>query len=387
MKSFNNLSIRRKLILIIIIVSIVAVIISLTTYSIIDIVKFKKEVKNNADMTAALVSNYCIYPLRFGFNEEATEALLHLEDLPDIVNACVYDTLGNVFASFSRAGYTDYVFPASGYFEPNIENESLHLYTRISEQDQNYGILYLRVSIAVMREKIFTNLLLTVILILVLLIPVIFVARKLQGIISNPILELARLTKSISEKHDFSSQIKAERSDEIGELYSQFNNMLKQIQIRQDQRELAEVELRDYKDNLEKLIEDRTKKLQESECRLETLFENMPTGFAEHEIICDQSGKPVDFRYLSINPAFKKLVNLSDDIIGKTINEIIPTFSDTLIQKYGDVALSGTSVSFYDYSDRLNSHFKIYAFSNRKGHFATLFDDITELKQTEIKIN
>lgn len=367
-------------------VSLAAVIISLTTYSIIDAVKFRMEVKKDAKMTAALVSNYCIYPLRFGFNESATEALLHLEDLTDILNACVYDTLGNVFASFSRIGYTDYVFPASDYLEPNIENEILHLYTRISEQDQNYGILYLRVSTTVLREKIYTNILLTVILILVLLIPVIFVARKLQGIISNPILELARLTKSISEKHDFSSQIKVERTDEIGELYSQFNNMLNQIKTRQDQRDIAEAELRGYKDNLEKLVKDRTEKLQESESRLEALFENMPTGFAEHEIICDQSGKPIDFRYLSINPAFKKLVNLSDDIIGKTIKEIIPTFSDALIHKYGKVAQTGTPITVYDYSDRLNKHFRIYVFSNRKGHFAVLFDDITVLKENENKI-
>ena len=39
----------------------------------------------------------------------------------------------------------------------------------------------------------------------------------------------------------------------------------------------------------------------EEEYRL--LFEGMLDGFALHEIVCDAAGRPVDYRFLSVNPA------------------------------------------------------------------------------------
>ena len=35
------------------------------------------------------------------------------------------------------------------------------------------------------------------------------------------------------------------------------------------------------------------------------LFEKMLDGFAVHEIICDDAGRPVDYRFLAVNPAFE----------------------------------------------------------------------------------
>ena len=55
------------------------------------------------------------------------------------------------------------------------------------------------------------------------------------------------------------------------------------------------------------------------------LFNLMVDGFALHEIICDEDGKPVDYRFLAVNPAFERIVGLkASDIIGKTVLEILP---------------------------------------------------------------
>ena len=40
----------------------------------------------------------------------------------------------------------------------------------------------------------------------------------------------------------------------------------------------------------------------------EELFKELVEGFALHEIICNDDGMPVDYRYLSVNPAFEKMV-------------------------------------------------------------------------------
>ena len=40
--------------------------------------------------------------------------------------------------------------------------------------------------------------------------------------------------------------------------------------------------------------------------RFENLFTKMIDGCALHEIICDENNKPIDYRFLNVNPAFEK---------------------------------------------------------------------------------
>jgi PAS domain S-box-containing protein len=62
--------------------------------------------------------------------------------------------------------------------------------------------------------------------------------------------------------------------------------------------------------------------LQFSEARYKSLFLNMLEGFAYCKMIYED-GRPVDFIYLNVNPAFEKLTNLSN-VVGKPVSEVIP---------------------------------------------------------------
>ena len=51
----------------------------------------------------------------------------------------------------------------------------------------------------------------------------------------------------------------------------------------------------------------------------------MTEGFALHEIIFNEDGKPVDYRFIDINPAFEEIIGLKkDDVVGKLKSEVIP---------------------------------------------------------------
>src|SRR5512133_2971496 len=50
--------------------------------------------------------------------------------------------------------------------------------------------------------------------------------------------------------------------------------------------------------------------LNDSMERYRLLFEEMTEGFALHEIIQDANGKPVDYRFIDVNPAFEKQTGL-----------------------------------------------------------------------------
>jgi len=123
--------------------------------------------------------------------------------------------------------------------------------------------------------------------------------------------------------------------------------------------------------------------LYESEIKYRQLFNNHISGFALHEIICNENNKPIDYRYLEINPAFERMTGLiAKDTIGKTINSIMPRTESYWINTYGQVALEGKPIVLENYSIELDKYFEVYAYSPKRGQFATIFNDITQRKKT-----
>ncbi|MDQ7830283.1 MAG: PAS domain S-box protein, partial [Desulfovibrionaceae bacterium] len=116
----------------------------------------------------------------------------------------------------------------------------------------------------------------------------------------------------------------------------------------------------------------------------QTLFAEMLNGFALHEILCDDSGRPTDYRFLAVNPAFEEMTGLrAADIIGRTVLEVLPGTEPHWIERYGQVALTGVPVHFDSFSTTLEKHFEITAFRPRPGQFVCIFADVTQRKLAE----
>jgi PAS domain S-box-containing protein len=124
--------------------------------------------------------------------------------------------------------------------------------------------------------------------------------------------------------------------------------------------------------------------LRRKESEYANLFEKMLDGFAVHEIICDESGKPVDYRFIAVNPAFEVMTGLkAQDIVGHTVLEVMPDTERHWIDTYGAVALIGQPATFENYAAGLNKHFHVTAFRPAPRQFACIFADITQQKLAE----
>ncbi|NMC73236.1 MAG: response regulator [Geobacteraceae bacterium] len=101
-------------------------------------------------------------------------------------------------------------------------------------------------------------------------------SRRLQAVISGPILHLADVVKRVTRDHDYSLRAKSENDDETGTLIAGFNEMLERIRGRDDQLERA-------REHLEEMVAIRTEELSEANDSLRRTVEEVCRAREEAE--------------------------------------------------------------------------------------------------------
>jgi len=125
--------------------------------------------------------------------------------------------------------------------------------------------------------------------------------------------------------------------------------------------------------------------LHESEERYTALFANMLDGYAYCRTLYDEDGRPDDFVYLQVNPAFTRLTGLTD-VVGKRFQELFPTGRDQTpdpVEVYGTTAKTGVPAEFDIDFAPLNMWLHISVFRPEPDHFVAVFADVSEKERAE----
>ncbi|PAT01387.1 hypothetical protein CI105_06640 [Candidatus Izimaplasma bacterium ZiA1] len=113
---------------------------------------------------------------------------------------------------------------------------------------------------------------------------------------------------------------------------------------------------------------------------LEKIMNSIDFGVANHEIILDEEGTPIDYRYINVNSEFCNMVQKEKkDLVGKKVSDVFPTMNKKWVKLYGQVAITLKSVKLVEYSDAFDKYFEVHAFSFVKGQFVVSFSDVTAL--------
>jgi len=280
MKYLRSISIKTKLIMIIVGVSFIIAITGFCVVFLNHISTLKDDLKNNTVLNAELVGQYCVVPLTFQYIEEANEVLNKLSAIPYIVSACVYDENGKIFSTYGKnEGYPPWPALEGRIADEFFEDDFLHVFHRIVYQGKKYGTIYLGVTTSYLRKRIINEILVMLPVIIVLLFVSYFIASGLQRPISMSIRRLADVAQGIAEKNDYSVRVEIDRDGEIGVLYKRFNYLCEQIERREKERDIAETQIRQLNEELEVRIKNRTAKLEESEQRLKLALQGGNLGF------------------------------------------------------------------------------------------------------------
>ena len=133
-----------------------------------------------------------------------------------------------------------------------------------------------------------------------------------------------------------------------------------------------------------KILRDATQRkrdeeaLRSSEQRYRLLFENQTEGFALAEMIWDDAGRPVDWRYLEVNPAWAQTGVSPQDTVGRRAREVNPAIEPYWIETYAQVVRTGEPVRYENYAAGFGKWFETFAFRHSENRFALFFRDVTE---------
>jgi PAS domain S-box-containing protein len=125
--------------------------------------------------------------------------------------------------------------------------------------------------------------------------------------------------------------------------------------------------------------------LRESEDQYRTLFSSIDEGFCTIEVIFDERGTAVDYRFLETNRAFERQTGL-DNATGKTVRELAPEHEEFWFEIYGRIARTGEAMRFEHEAAALGRFYDVYAFrigEPKENRVAVIFNDVLARKLAE----
>ncbi|PYU76264.1 MAG: hypothetical protein DMG49_01585 [Acidobacteria bacterium] len=252
----QNLSIKRKLTLITMLTSSMALILSSAGFLIYDLVSFRHLLTQDLMTQAEIIGYNSAGAMEFKDEPAATATLAALTAKEDIVTAVLYRPDGKIFAYYFRGSATLPAYLPSrlqgkGY---RFEGGYLEVFHDVTLNGEHVGTLFLQSDMRQwsMRARRYAGIL--IIFVLVSGLFAFFVSSKLQGLISNPILHLEDTMRMVSANKNYAVRAVKSYGDEIGRLIDGFNTMLSEIQQRDTALQSTNGELKTRTQELEEEI-------------------------------------------------------------------------------------------------------------------------------------
>ncbi|KJV05976.1 sensor histidine kinase [Methylocucumis oryzae] len=288
MKGLQQLSIKTKLIAMMMLSASIGIVAMAVAISINEAVSMHQDIEAELSTLAQIIGSRSTGSLTFNDPKTANENLHALAIKKEIIYAAIFQEEGLLFA--------EYTTPAMPYLiEQHLINQQYTWLTQLLAltktkpltgvitvvndiyfEQQKIGHVVIKADMSLFLAKMTRYLNWVIITLIGCFTLSLVVSSHLHKLISLPILNLQKVTSKVAESDDYSVRITNKSADELGQLINSFNSMLEQIEIR-DQK------LAKYRKHLEGLIDERTDELTEANNRRIQWLENM-ARFLKHEL-------------------------------------------------------------------------------------------------------
>jgi len=239
--SVQDLPIRTKLRWILGVSVTMAVLLVSLVMSVYDHHSFRSRLSRELEITAEVVGSSCAAALMFEDRTVAREILQSLRANPSVVEVCLYDPSGLLFASFQRDGAQGPPPPTdSGEARTIFDVSGMSVYRTVVFDGDQVGTIYMRKSLESLQARFFNVAMIQAAAMAAALLLVLSLSERLQRVITRPLGELVAVARRVSAEQDFSLRARRTAGDETGTLVDAFNEMLEQIREKTVAKENAD---------------------------------------------------------------------------------------------------------------------------------------------------
>jgi len=284
MVSLRNMPMKRKLRLVIMVTSTLALLLACSAFVVHDSIALRRHMVSELASEADVLAVRAVSLLNGDDPKPAEEVLAGVRDDLDIVCAAVYGADGKLFGSYQRPGRKAFGPPSTAQAKGHrFWSSHLIANSKVVRDQQHVGSVYLESDLQAVRSLLTHHLIIASIVVLTASALTLLLTGRLQRLVTDPFLKLTNLAQAVTQQKDYTARAPKSSDDEVGKLIDAFNEMLEQIQ----ERDKA---LRKANDDLEKRVQERTQLLQrelfermkteenlwESQRTLSTLMSNLP---------------------------------------------------------------------------------------------------------------
>ena len=185
--------------------------------------------RNLAILGKAIAANSTA-ALAFDNPDDAREALSAFKAQPHVLSARLYLSGGQLIASYPERASQEPTPPPAGDVDGyRFEAGRLRGVQPVEQDGRRLGTLYLDADLGEIYEHFQLFLILGMAFTLVVCLAAYLISRRLQEVVSKPILALAATAQQLSEQRDYSVRVEGSDVQEFAQLTHAFNHMLTRI--------------------------------------------------------------------------------------------------------------------------------------------------------------
>ncbi|CAG1012444.1 two-component system, sensor histidine kinase [Burkholderiaceae bacterium] len=232
MNPAGNTSLRRKVTVVVLATTCMALLLSATALLIYELRSYQKSWLDDLNTQARIIAQTSVPALTFDDPKPVAENLALLELRPQVMAAAVYGADGRLFASYLHSAGADRGLPPQSRGKSVvIEHDLIEVFQPIRDGDEVIGSVYLRSRYDILGRLIDYLLILAAVMLPSLLVASL-VSRRLQDSVTGPVLQVAQVARNVLSRRDYSLRATKTTDDEAGVLVDAFNNMLDEVAMR-----------------------------------------------------------------------------------------------------------------------------------------------------------
>ncbi len=244
MRRVHDPSIRHQLFRITVVTTSLALLLACAALALYDRTTFRAGLARDLSTLAAVIGSNSTAAVAFSDPKSAEEVLAALKAKPRIVRGFIFTAGRRPFASYYRAGERAVAPIAPTRDGEWFVGDKLILARGILLAGERIGSVVVESDLQEASQRLRSYGAIMVGVFGVSMLLALLVSMRMQRVVSGPILHLAQVARVISTERDYTARAVARGGDETRLLIQAFNQMLDQIQRRDDELESQRVDLK-----------------------------------------------------------------------------------------------------------------------------------------------